>query len=119
MNARDGLDGGRARRGPWVPPAVMRRGVRLIGRRCLDPALPWPAQRARLDQFFRFPLMPRGITVTEQVLGGVPATVVSAGPVMPAGLWHDFVLQPGLLSAADSAVAQAAWFAARVTPPPR
>lgn len=85
MNAKDGLDGGRARRGPRVPPAVMRRGVRLIGRRCLDPALPWPAQRARLDQFFRFPLMPRGITVTEQVLGGVPATVVSAGPVMPAG----------------------------------
>jgi len=31
------------------------------------------------------------------------------------GLWHDFVLQPGLLSAADSAVAQAAWFTARVT----
>jgi len=47
MNAKDGLDGGRARRGPRVPPAVMRRGVRLIGRRCLDPALPWPTQRAR------------------------------------------------------------------------
>jgi len=45
MNAKDGLDGGRARRGPRVPPAVMRRGVRLIGRRCLDPALPWPVQR--------------------------------------------------------------------------
>ena len=30
-------------------------------------------------------------------------------------LWHDFVLQPGLLAAADSAVAQAAWFAAQVT----
>lgn len=69
---------------PRVPPAVMRRGVRLIGRRCLDPALPWPVQRTRLDQFFRFPLMPRGTTVTEQVLGGVPATVVSAGPA-PAG----------------------------------
>jgi hypothetical protein len=26
------------------------------------------------------------------------------------GLWHDFVLQPGMLAAADSAVAQAAWF---------
>jgi acetyl esterase/lipase len=80
MNTKDGLDGGRARRGPRVPPAVMRRGVRLIGRRCLDPALPWPVQRTRLDQFFRFPLMPRGTTVTEQVLGGVPATVVSPGP---------------------------------------
>jgi acetyl esterase/lipase len=25
-------------------------------------------------------------------------------------MWHDFVLQPGLLAAADSALAQAAWF---------
>jgi epsilon-lactone hydrolase len=31
------------------------------------------------------------------------------------GLWHDFVLQPGLLAAADSAVAQSAWFARKVT----
>jgi acetyl esterase/lipase len=32
------------------------------------------------------------------------------------GLWHDFVLQPGLLAAADSAIAQAAWFTRSVTP---
>ncbi|MGD0243181.1 MAG: hypothetical protein ABSB59_23105 [Streptosporangiaceae bacterium] len=32
------------------------------------------------------------------------------------GLWHDFVLQPGLLAAADSAVAQAAWFTRSVIP---
>jgi acetyl esterase/lipase len=25
-------------------------------------------------------------------------------------LWHDFMLQPGLLASADSALAQAAWF---------
>ena len=25
-------------------------------------------------------------------------------------LWHDFMLQPGLLAAAESALAQAAWF---------
>jgi monoterpene epsilon-lactone hydrolase len=31
------------------------------------------------------------------------------------GLWHDFVLQPGLLAAADSAVAQSAWFVGKVT----
>jgi acetyl esterase/lipase len=31
------------------------------------------------------------------------------------GLGHDFVLQPGVLAAADSAIAQAAWFVARVT----
>jgi acetyl esterase/lipase len=31
------------------------------------------------------------------------------------GMWHDFVLQPGLVAAADSAVAQAAWFVETVT----
>lgn len=31
------------------------------------------------------------------------------------GMWHDFVLQPGLLATADSAVRQAAWFVGRVT----
>jgi len=31
-------------------------------------------------------------------------------------LWHDFVLQPGLLAAADSAVAQASWFLTTVRP---
>lgn len=30
-------------------------------------------------------------------------------------MWHDFALQAGLLSAADSALAQAAWFVRRVT----
>jgi len=29
-------------------------------------------------------------------------------------LWHDFMLQPGLVAAADSALAQAAWFLTRV-----
>jgi acetyl esterase/lipase len=31
------------------------------------------------------------------------------------GMWHDFALQAGMLAAADSAVAQAAWFVRRVT----
>jgi hypothetical protein len=30
-------------------------------------------------------------------------------------MWHDFMLQPGLVSAADSALAQAAWFLGQVT----
>jgi len=30
-------------------------------------------------------------------------------------MWHDFVLQPGMLAAADSALAQAAWFVRKVT----
>jgi epsilon-lactone hydrolase len=33
------------------------------------------------------------------------------------GMWHDFVLQPDIIAAADSAVAQAAWFVARVSAP--
>ena len=32
-------------------------------------------------------------------------------------MWHDFALQPGLLAAANSAVAQAAWFVGKVTSP--
>ena len=31
------------------------------------------------------------------------------------GMWHDFTLQPDLIAAGDSAIAQAAWFVARVS----
>jgi epsilon-lactone hydrolase len=61
-----------------VPPSVMRLGVRQLGRRCLDPALPWDVQRRRLDQLTRGAVVPRGTTVARQVIGGVPAEVVSA-----------------------------------------
>ena len=60
-----------------MPPAVMRLGVRQLGRRCLNPALPWPVQRARLDQLTRNSLLPRGTTVTEQDIAGIRAEVVS------------------------------------------
>lgn len=33
------------------------------------------------------------------------------------GMWHDFALQPDIIAAADSALAQAAWFVARVSAP--
>ena len=56
----------------------MRQGVRLLGRRCLDPALPWPVQRARLEQFNGTAQLPRGTTVAEQAIGGIRAEVVSA-----------------------------------------
>jgi len=56
---------------------------------------------------------------TPLVAGGRPP------PPPPAGvdvtytrwprMWHDFALQPGLLAAADSALAQAAWFVQTVT----
>jgi epsilon-lactone hydrolase len=67
-----------------VPPAVMRVGARQLGKRCLDPALPWPVQRSRLEQLSRAALLPRGTTVAEQAIGGVRAEVVSAGGPDPA-----------------------------------
>ena len=67
----------RARRGLRVPPAVMRLGMRQLGRRCLDPALPWTVQRTRLDQLTRTSLLPRGTTVAERAIAGVPVEVVS------------------------------------------
>jgi acetyl esterase/lipase len=67
----------RARPRLRVPPAVMRAGARQLGRRCLDPALPWRVQRTRLDQLTRPFLLPRGTTVTGQKIGGVPVEVVS------------------------------------------
>ena len=76
----------RARPSLRVPPAVMRAGARQLGRRCLDPALPWRVQRTRLAQLTRPFLLPSGTTVTEQKLGGVPAEVVTvraSGPVWP------------------------------------
>jgi acetyl esterase/lipase len=57
----------------------MRLGARQIGRRCLDPALPWPVQRTRLDQLTGMSLLPRGTTVVGQTIAGVPAKLVSAG----------------------------------------
>ena len=73
--------------GAWrrlrMPPAVVRQGAKQIGRRCLDPALPWPVQRTRLAQLTRAMLVPRGTTVAEQSIGGVPAEVVSARTADP------------------------------------
>jgi 2-polyprenyl-6-methoxyphenol hydroxylase-like FAD-dependent oxidoreductase len=51
---------------------------RQLGRHCLDPALPWRAQRRRLDQLIPASLLPRGTTFAEQAIGGVRAEVVSA-----------------------------------------
>ena len=73
----------RARRGLRLPPAVMRLGARQLGRRCLNPALPWPVQRTRLDQLSAMSLLPRGTTVAEQTIAGVPAELVSAGAPGP------------------------------------
>ena len=78
MTGYRGMTGRRTRPLLRVPPAVMRAGARQLGRRCLDPALPWRVQRTRLHQLTRPVLLPRGTTVTQQAMGGVPAEVVSA-----------------------------------------
>src|ERR1700733_6842781 len=83
MTGRSDTTARGARRGPRVPPAVMRFGARQIGRRCLDPALPWPVQRARLDQLTGASVGPRGTTVEGQAIAGVPAKLVSAGAPGP------------------------------------
>jgi epsilon-lactone hydrolase len=69
----------RAGRALRVPPAVMRLGARQLGKRCLDPDLPWQVQRTRLDKLTGPPLLPRGSMVAEQAMGGIRAEVVSAG----------------------------------------
>jgi epsilon-lactone hydrolase len=68
----------RRRSGLRVPPAVVRLGARQLGRRCLDPDLPWQVQRTRLDQLTRATRLPRGTTIEEQAVGGVRAEVVTA-----------------------------------------
>ncbi len=72
------MTAGRDRRRLRLPPAVIRLGMRQLGRRCLDPALPWPVQRTRLDQLTRIALLPRGTRVAERTIAGVRAEVVSS-----------------------------------------
>jgi monoterpene epsilon-lactone hydrolase len=70
------MTGRRAWRGLRVPAAVMRRAAGQLGGRALDPALPWPVQRTRLDQATRIAWLPRGTAVTEQTIAGLRAEVV-------------------------------------------
>jgi monoterpene epsilon-lactone hydrolase len=80
MSGGHGKTSHRALGRPHVPRAVLRQGARQLGRRCLDPALPWPVQRTRLDQLFRTSLLPRGTTVAEREIAGLRAEVVSVRP---------------------------------------
>ena len=66
-----------------VPPALMRLGIQQLGRRVLDPGLPWEIQRRRLDQLMRGSPVPRGTTVAESVLNGVRTEVVTAARARP------------------------------------
>ena len=64
-----------------LPPPVMRPWVRQLGRRALDPALPWEVQRRRLDRLARASPLPKGTTVVATTINGVRAEVVEAGGI--------------------------------------
>jgi epsilon-lactone hydrolase len=72
---------GRARRPAEIglPPVVLRQGVRQLGHRVLNPALPWETQRQRLDKLMGAAPLPKGTTLTRRDLNGIPAEVVTAG----------------------------------------
>lgn len=63
---------------PRLPAAAARLGMRQLGRRVLNPELPWAVQRQRLDQVMRAAPLPGGAAVRRVTLGGVPAEVVTA-----------------------------------------
>jgi epsilon-lactone hydrolase len=60
-----------------LPPAAIRIGAREIGRRVLNPALPWEVQRRRLNRLVGSWPLPRGTLVTKTALNGVHAEVVA------------------------------------------
>jgi epsilon-lactone hydrolase len=63
--------------GLGLPPSLMRLGAGQIGKRVLNPGLPWPTQRERLDRLMGASPIPRGTHITEQTIGGVRAETVT------------------------------------------
>jgi monoterpene epsilon-lactone hydrolase len=69
----------RSRRGDvHLPPAIIRAGLRQLGSRVLNPALSWDVQRHRLNQLAGLSPLPRGTTLAQTAIDGVPADVVTA-----------------------------------------
>lgn len=66
-----------------LSPAVIRLGAREIGRRVLNPALPWEVQRRRLNRLVGSWPLTRGTSVTKTALNGVLAEVVAVGQPGP------------------------------------
>jgi hypothetical protein len=67
-----------------LPLALLRLGVRQLGRLALDPNLPWEVQRQRLGRLMGASPVPRGTTVTQSVMNGVRTEVVAAGRSRPS-----------------------------------
>ncbi len=61
-----------------LPPAIVRLGMRQVGRRTLNSGLSWDVQRRRLNRLGAGSPLPRGTTVTRQEINGVRAEVVTA-----------------------------------------
>jgi epsilon-lactone hydrolase len=71
------------RHGRHLPPALMRQGMRQIGRLVLDPALPWQTQRRRLGWATRVIPVPRDTATARSVMNGIETEVVTAGGARP------------------------------------
>ncbi|HEY3902607.1 MAG TPA: alpha/beta hydrolase [Streptosporangiaceae bacterium] len=63
--------------GLGLPPSLMRLGAGQIGRHVLNPDLPWPTQRQRLDRLMGASPIPRGTHVTELTINGVRTETVT------------------------------------------
>ena len=66
-----------------VPAAVVRLGIRQLGRRVLNPSLPWDVQRRRLERITRPSILPKGTEVATRELNGVRSEVVTVGDARP------------------------------------
>jgi epsilon-lactone hydrolase len=66
-----------------VPTALVRLGARQVGRRVLNPRLPWEVQRRRLDKLIGSWPLPRGTSVTKTAWDGVPVEVITADQGRP------------------------------------
>ena len=71
-----------------VPAPLFRLGARQVGRRVLNPDLPWEVQRRRLDLLVGSWPLPRGTSVTKTTLNGVPAEVVTTSQRAAAIVVH-------------------------------
>lgn len=125
------MSGHKGLRNARVPPMVMRQGIRQVGRRVLNPDLPWETQRQRLDWVMRGTPVPRGTVAARSVMNGMNTEVVTAGGARPertvvhfhgggycagsARMVRAWAAHLSVLTAADSALSQAAWFVRTVT----
>jgi acetyl esterase/lipase len=114
----------------WAVPELVRRDVVLSPQWLLACALAYTAQPNWADPSVS-PLRAGHVGLPPLLLQAAsddllaPDARLLAASASAAGvdvtyskwprMWHDFVLQPGLLAAADSALSQAAWFVRTVT----